>query len=155
VTSHIVLMGGDEGSPREPDTRCDACGAVGTVGRATRYEQPPRHWRFCSACWPRERARLEAEWESESERWQHRVVHGPADLGGSAPPAYAFDSRVWADVAHFLDLIEQPAQPGQPGPRLADLEEIAADLRRVEPDMDGPPPPRVAAFLRRYGAQPS
>ncbi len=160
MSTHVVVMsGGDEPSPRQADARCDACGALGTVGSATRHEQPPRIWRFCGACWPRERARLEAEWDAETERWLHQPVRGPADPGMPAPPGSSFDSRVWEDAYELLDLVEgalaEPARPDRPGPTPADLRAIAADLQQVAPEMDGPPPPRIAEFLRRYGAPAS
>jgi hypothetical protein len=142
VSTHIAVMsGGDEPSPRQPQAHCDACGAFGTVGRATRYEAPPQVWRFCRACWPAERARLQAAWEAETER--------------RPPQGCSFDSRVWEDAYELLDLLEnamaRPAPPGNAAPTLADLRALAAEMQQLAPDMDGPPPPRIAAFLQRYG----
>jgi hypothetical protein len=149
------MSGGDEPSPREPQAHCDACGALGTVGRATRYEAPPQVWRFCRACWPAESARLRAAWDAETERWLRQPVRGPVERGAPAPPGSSFDSRVWEDAYELLDLLEgamaRPAPPGSAAPTPADLRAFAAEMQQLAPDMDGPPPPRIAAFLQRYG----
>jgi hypothetical protein len=57
--------------------------------------------------------------------------------------AYVAETRYWPDVAHFVDLI-----------RISDddrwLEEQAYGILALAPDIDGPMPDSVAAFVARF-----
>ena len=58
MPSNVVHMRGSGLPLREPVERCEACGVAGTVARALRFENEAmlELHRFCSACWPEERA---------------------------------------------------------------------------------------------------
>ena len=145
----IIVTGEPEPSPREPDATCDGCGATGTVGQATRFTSPRTVRRFCRACWPAARRRLAAAWGAEMDARAERLGRGEAS-GGDAPPGFSFRSRAWDDAVEFLERIEAAGAGGEPGPTRADLAALAAQIRSLAPEMDGPMPPAVADFLRRF-----
>jgi hypothetical protein len=125
----IAIVTLDETDPRDPTANCDRCGARGTVARAVRHTDPPLVLRYCSHCWP--------DAQDEVEARQHEA-------------AWSSASRSWFDVRRFLALIAMPTKGGPP-PTSADLSEIAADIRAKAPEMDGPIPQDVEAFLSSHG----
>src|SRR5690349_24951292 len=106
---NVATLAADEGDPREPNTRCDLCGTIGTIARATRHSEPPLVLRYCAECWPSARSELELLQREELDRW-FAGFWGQAGPGEeAAPPAgWSTSSRSWPDVLRFLDLIRRP-----------------------------------------------
>ena len=122
----------DDTDPRDPTANCDRCGARGTVARAVRHTDPRLVLRYCSNCWP--------------------GAHDELDklIAGEDEAAWSSNSRSWFDVRSFLALIAVPTKGGRPAtPEI--LAAIAPDIRAMAPEMDGPMPPDVEAFLSSHG----
>src|SRR5438105_332835 len=133
--SSVAVVTVDDSDPRDPSAQCDRCGTRGTVARAVCHTEPPLVLRYCSSCWPAAQEELEARQRDE--------------LKQSAPAAWSSASRSWYDARRFLALIEQPVKGG-PAPTSADLAAIAADIRAMAAEMDGPIPPDVEDFITKH-----
>jgi hypothetical protein len=151
VVPRRILMDGDPEPPAgEPEALCDECGALGTVGRATRHTTPPAIRRFCRVCWPDARTRLQANWGRAMEEHLTRLVRGEP-IPEDAPPGFGFHSAVWSDALEFLKQIEDAAASPDRKLNTADLRTIVEQIQALVPEMDGPMPPEVVAFIQRYG----
>jgi hypothetical protein len=142
-------------SPQEPDAVCDACGARGTVGRATRYDPPLAVWRYCRTCWPHERVRLETIADEPLTRW-FPAMEAAAEWEPKPPrpplPDWTFESALWSHFVEHATHLMTPLIPGDPEPEPDEsLAAFAAELLAMAPHMDGPMPPVLAEFVRRYG----
>ena len=146
----------DETDPRDPDAQCDRCGRRGTVARAVRHSEPPSVFRYCSSCWPDAQEELEAKQNDELE--QSREAQRAFVAGGyprealpslPTPVAWSSSSRSWHDTRRFLELIAKPSSGG-PAPTSTNLAMIAADIRAMAPEMDGPIPSDIQDFLDRH-----
>jgi hypothetical protein len=131
----------DDTDPRDPSARCDRCGSRGTVARAARDGDPPLVLRYCSPCWPAAQEELEARQRDELKRWQ--------ETEGASLEMWTSASRSWYDTRRYLALLTQPVKEGPALPS-ADLATIAADIRAVATEMDGPIPEDVDNFLAMY-----
>jgi hypothetical protein len=148
----------DETDPRDPTANCDRCGARGTVARAVRHTDPPLVLRYCGPCWPAALEELEARQSEELKHWREAqrasfdVRNHTRGASAPAPPpaAWSSASRSWFDTRRFLALIAQ-SMKGGPAPTSSDLASIAADIRAKAPEMDGPIPRDVEAFLSSHG----
>jgi len=118
----------DDTDPRDPNAKCDRCGAVGTIARAVRHTTDQLVLRYCGRCWP---ATVE-----EMEKRQHEEP-------------WSRSSRSWYDTRRFLALVRQPGNGG-PTATPEIFAEIAADIRARQSEMDGPVPPDIKEFLDRY-----
>ena len=78
---------------RDPTATCEACGATGTVGNATRFleDEIVEIHRFCGRCWPEHYARFQARWDEEDRLEMEAWLRGQA---GSPLPSrgYAFEA---------------------------------------------------------------
>src|SRR5207249_2727157 len=64
---------------REPDARCETCGVIGTVGRASRTDSGGAVFeshRFCGACWPEQMARYRARWSEQDRLRSDQFLRG-------------------------------------------------------------------------------
>ncbi len=145
----LVSLAADDTDPREPDTRCDRCGKVGTIARATRHSEPPLVLRYCAECWPTAESELEILQQEELDRWLGPIgVQSSADEKVTPPPACTTTSRSWHDVLRYLDLIRQPPKGGR-APTSEVLASIASEIRATASEIAGEMPPAVADFIRR------
>lgn len=128
---HFQVSVMDETSPRDPDALCDRCGVRGTVARATREGPPPEVHRYCGLCWPAARAELKT----------------------ARPGGWAMASRTWYDAEQYLERLTMTAAAlGASAPSAAALAALAAYIVATAPEVDGPMPASVEAFVRRHGA---
>jgi hypothetical protein len=159
-TPDIALLGpgsGDEEttlSGREPAARCESCGIAGTVGRAVRTDSagtPMEIHRFCAGCWPEQSARYRARWIEENRVRSERFLRGvDPSLSGDGPGMY-FEAATWHSVLELVRELEQALRaPMIPSAHV--LKEMAAEIRRAAPELDGDMPFEVEAFLQRYEA---
>lgn len=141
-----------EMSPRDPTARCESCGVVGTVGRASRTDSTGailESHQFCLACWPEQAARYRARWSEEDRVWQDRFLRGLEPARG-AGPGMAFEAATWHSTLKLVrDIQRQMIAPMVPSKEsLAEMaSQIQANASRFEGDM----PFEVEAFIRRYG----
>jgi hypothetical protein len=155
-TRGVVVVVVDDADPRDPAALCDRCGVRGTIARATRHTEPPIVTRYCGACWPEAQAALEAQLAAERadrrdayRRWAESSHRNPAGAPPrpTAAPAFSSASRSWHDTRRFLQRFMPDDAPPS---RLADLARAAKDIRTRAPQMEGPMPPDIAAFVDRY-----
>jgi hypothetical protein len=144
---NIVSISADTVDPREPSTRCDRCGNLGTIARATRHSEPPLVLHYCAECWPTASKELEARQEEELNQSRISMRQSPDDA--ISPPAWTAASRSWYDVLLFLELMRKAANAGQTltGEQLVSL---ASEIRATASEMSGEMPPEVEDFIRRY-----
>ena len=127
---HIQVSVMDETSPRDSDALCDRCGVRGTLARATREGPPPEVHRYCGPCWPAARVELET----------------------ARPGGWAMASRTWYDAERYLERLTATAALGPSVLSAAALAALAAYIVATAPEVDGPMPASVEAFVRRHGA---
>jgi hypothetical protein len=140
-------------STREGDAVCEGCGALGTVGRASRTapsgEALEIH-RFCARCWPEQSARYRARWSEEDRTWSDQFLRGRVPARGAGPGMH-FESATWHGTLEFVRQIERTmVTPVPPSPQ--GLARIAADIAGRASNFDGEMPFAVEAFVQRYGA---
>jgi hypothetical protein len=136
-------------NPLDPGARCDECGATGTVAVTVVNTTPEQVRRYCEACWPAARERWEAEQQEESVAWFRKGMQaGPYDHPAK-PPTRIAESRSWHDVGLFIERhLFRP--DGSPGVTTAELADVARDIVRDVPKMNGPMPEKIAAFAAKY-----
>ena len=146
---NTVSISADETDPREPTARCDRCGKVGTIARATRHSEPPLVLRYCAECWPTAESALRIKQQEEHDRWRPSF-RGLSSTGERVtPPApWTTTSRSWHDVLRFLDLMRQAPKDG-PEPTSQELAAIASEIRAIANEMSGVMPPEVEEFIIR------
>ena|SRR5882672_8166852 len=124
-------------SPREADALCDKCGARGTIARVTFSAPVARAYRFCASCWSCLRTDRDAIYALVAKERRGD------DAARSRDTAFFAESRYWNDVADFVDLI-----------RVTDDEKWLAEQARLildmAPEIDGPMPNMVAAFVTKH-----
>jgi hypothetical protein len=154
--SNIVHMHASGLPLREPEQLCEACGTIGTVGRAMRTDQlgdATEIHRFCAACWPEHSARYRARWGEENrltrDAWSRDPSHAVAPSGGTA-----FETATWHGVIEYVQHINEALHPSQP-PTAAQLAEIAEELEKSAADFVGEMPIEVVAFIQRHGSPAS
>lgn len=148
----IVTLGSTELPRREPAATCDACGAVGTIGRAVRTDErgdATEVHRFCVDCWPEQSARYRARWNEEDRRWRDRFfrTEEPGPPGGNR--GMAFEAATWHAALELIRGIERTMIAPVP-PSTADLERLAEQIRQAAPELEGEMPFEIEAFLHRY-----
>lgn len=136
---------------RDPDARCQSCGVIGTVGRASRTDSAGavlESHRFCGACWPEQMARYRARWSEEDRLRGDRFLRGQEPARG-AGPAMTFESATWHNTLDLVRRVQRqliaPVVPSKEA--LADL---ARDIEASASLFDGEMPYEVEAFIRRY-----
>jgi hypothetical protein len=138
---------------KEPEQRCEACGAKGTVGRAVRIADGPvvlELHRFCRACWPEQSARYRARWAEEDRLSQENFLRNPRP-GGLATPSCAFEAATWHDALEILRHLRMRMKP-HPPPSPSELAAMAAQLKDFAAEIDEPMPLEIEMFVRRYTA---
>jgi hypothetical protein len=128
MAMHIRRTVMDESSPRDPDAPCERCGARGTVARATRDGAPTEIHRYCGACWPAARVELEA----------------------ARPGGWFMASRTWYDAERYLERLA--AMDPLSAPNAAWFAALASYIVEMAPDIEGPMPASIAAFVAQHGA---
>ncbi|MBL8998805.1 MAG: hypothetical protein JNL44_15940 [Gemmatimonadetes bacterium] len=137
--------------PREPEQRCEACGAQGTVGRAVRFEEDGEAkelHRFCRACWPEERARYQARWDEE-DRLATEAFFRSGVTGGHASPSRAFEAATWHGVLDVLHEIQRQMAPHQP-PSPESLQALARSWEALAKEIEDPMPLELEWFVRAH-----
>jgi hypothetical protein len=133
----LSLRDGDGSSPRDPTARCARCGRTGTVARLTRHDtSPPGVDQFCDACWQPRRAELEllrigTTWDVRSWAFVLEAVREVDDGVAEARASRRPTAKELAELTRFL-------------------REMAAEILRVAPEIDGPMPADVSEFVRRH-----
>ena len=130
-----ITLGADPLPAVEPEARCSACGARGTIGRGVRLDEAGAEvevHRFCAACWPARSAELEERWGRE---------------GGGG---WRFNSATWDTTVFVLRHLREKYGDGESLPPGA-LERYAEQIRALAPEIVVPMPAEVDEFLRRYG----
>jgi hypothetical protein len=143
----------DERLGRDPTAVCEACGVVGTIGRAIRTDNTGaviEAHRFCFGCWPEQSARYRARWmEVMAQRRErfHRGLERGSSAGGEG---MAFEAATWHTTLDFVRQIE--AAMIAPVPPTKDvLEHYATQIAANAPRLEGAMPLEVEIFVRRYG----
>jgi hypothetical protein len=139
-------------SARDPNAVCEGCGRTGTIGRAARMaptgESIEVH-RFCIACWPEQAARYRARWREEDRVSRDQFLRGRTSAQG-AGPGTQFSAATWHGTLEMVEQIERSmVAPVPPSPE--SLAQLAAEIERSAPDVEGEMPFAVEAFVRRYG----
>lgn len=137
---------------RETNAVCDGCGHTGIIGRAMRTaptgETTEAH-RFCAACWPEQSARYRARWAEEDRVRSDDFMRGRLPASG-AGYGMQFAAATWHTTLEIVEQIERSMVPSVPASPEA-LAQLAADIERHAPEVDGEMPFAVEAFVRRYG----
>jgi hypothetical protein len=143
-----------ESTPREPEARCEVCGTLGTVGRASRTDSSgsaTEMHRFCLTCWPEQSARYRARWAEEDRLWAERFHRGEAPARG-AGPGMMFEAATWhatLDLVRTLELrLVAPIAPSKEA-----LAQVARDIEANASRFDGEMPLAVESFIARYRAR--
>src|SRR5262249_33019129 len=139
---------------REPDTRCEACGARGTVGRAMRTDAagvPTEIHRFCAPCWPENAARFQARWNEETRLATEAWLRAPDRTPQPAAKGAAFESATWHNALAIVREITLALRQSEP-PTPEDLAAFAEQLRAAAPELEGQMPFEIHAFIQAYGA---
>ena len=148
-----VIMGGTGLPPREPNAMCEACGVLGTIGRAIRTDAAglaTELHRFCASCWAEQSARYRARWDEENRLAGDAWLRDPRLAPPPPSRGAAFESATWhatLDVVRELNRAIRPTSPPPP----EQLAAIAADIQARAEELEGPMPIAVAAFLQAYG----
>lgn len=154
----VVVVGPepDERLGRDPSAVCEACGVVGTVGRAVRTDRTGaviEAHRFCFDCWPEQSARYRARWMEEIRRARQRLFRRLEPAVPNGGQGMAFEAATWHTTVDMVRRIEAtmtaPAPPAPPSPE--ELEQIAAQIAANAPQLEGEMPFEVEMFIRRYG----
>lgn len=149
--SSVVCMRGTDLPLVEPDQRCEACAAQGTVGRAVRFtaagEVHEIH-RFCADCWPEQRARYEARWKHESRRERDAFLRN-GDIKAHGGMSTAFESATWDGAETMIDMLREHAMHrGRPAEQ--DLRRLADEMLDARASRVGDMPLDVAIFIRQH-----
>src|SRR4051812_2095185 len=117
MTSKTVVMRGSGEAPRDPDARCDACGARGAVGRAFRTNgegTPTETHRFCARCWPERSAQLQARWSEESRLAAEAWMRDPGVVPQPPATSAAFESATWHEALAFVREVNRALRSTEP-----------------------------------------
>src|SRR5687767_3972823 len=130
MSRSVVAITSSGKPPIEPENPCEACGTIGTVGRARLTDEADNEIEvhaFCLKCWPEESARYRARWEEESrmrhENWMR--------TGGSPTPpsiGWSLESATWHGALDMLRLVLISAESRRP--TAEDLTSLANDLKK-------------------------
>jgi hypothetical protein len=135
---------------RDADAECEACGAIGTIGRANRSDASGDIFethRFCAACWPEQSARYRARWEEEDRLRSDRFMRGVEPP--SAGTGMSFESASWHGTLEFVREIQR-AMVRLSAPSPTDRAAIAAEIEASAQLHDGEMPFEVEMFVRQY-----
>jgi hypothetical protein len=139
---------------REPEQVCEACGAQGTIGRATRFNTDGsimEMHRFCRACWPEERARYRARWQEMDRVEMEQFFRNPeSPTGGRSYPSTSFEGASWHTGLELFEMWMGLMKP-RPAPTEEELEGMAEQFRSMAAQIDEPMPMMIEAFVRKYG----
>ena len=142
-----------ETSARDLTARCEACGGLGTVGRAGRTDGTGamiESHRFCLGCWPEQSARYRARWSEEDRVRGDRFLRG-LEPAHSARSGMTFEAATWHTTLELVRTIERqtvaPVVPSKEG-----LAEMASQIQGNASRFEGDMPYEVEAFIRRYRA---
>ena len=137
---------------RDLAAACEACGALGTVGRAVRTDgrgAVAEMHRFCLPCWPEQSARYRARWEEEDRRRSDAFLRGHEPAGAGL--GMWFQAATWHGTLDLVREIERTMIAPVP-PAADDLARLATQIRAQGADLEGEMPIEVEMFLQRYGA---
>lgn len=135
----------------EPERTCDACGAVGTVGRVFRRgatDAPINTQRFCLACWPSESERVTAQWEQDQAARLDEAGHEE----GSTESIHQ-ESATWDNAVFLVTGIEaalQSEDSQKESITKESLAQFAEELATSAPEMVSPMPGVIARFIQQY-----
>jgi hypothetical protein len=141
---------------RDPAATCEACGVLGTVGRAVRTDGTggvTEMHRFCIDCWPEQSARYRARWEEQDRRQRDAFLRGRAPAAAAGPGMW-FEAATWHGILDLVRQIERAMIAPVP-PAADDLARIATEIREQAAEVEGEMPREVEGFLQRYGAPTS
>jgi hypothetical protein len=138
---------------REPEHTCEACGALGTIGRAVRFNDDSsvrELHRFCRSCWPEQSARYRARWAEEDRLATEAFFRNPI-AGGLSCPSMALEAATWHGALEVLQMVHSRLKPQTP-PSAKELAAIAAQWKAIASQLDEPMPMEIETFIRQYGA---
>ena len=141
---------------RNPAATCEACGTLGTIGRAVRTDPSgaaTETHRFCAGCWPEQSARYRARWQEEDRRRSDDFLRGRSRTVGAGPGMW-FQAATWHGALDVVRQIERLMIAPIP-PAAQDLAPLAAQIREGLGKLEGEMPFEVESFLQRYGAPAS
>ena len=151
---------GDELPALDANATCTECGTVGTVAVVGR-EVEPFVLRFCPACWAGVREQYMGRF------WRRRPKHEesttPEELiarlegqrdemlfNARARTRYT-TSAMWEDQLPLIQASLGPTEQETSADRERNLQRLADDVLARAPQMYGPMPPEIEAFVNRYG----
>lgn len=126
----------------EPEQQCESCSAMGTTGRLTKFESDGRvreMHRFCTDCWPEQRARYYARWKEQErvvrDAWE-RARHDRDDWT-TQPPKTGSTEEACATWHFHLQMladlrkIQRHQHYGESGPDSPDHDVMMADFAQI------------------------
>ncbi|HEY5059987.1 MAG TPA: hypothetical protein VII52_00565 [Gemmatimonadaceae bacterium] len=154
-SSSCVVVGPppDERLGQDPEAVCEACGVVGTVGRAIRTDNTGaviEAHRFCFNCWPEQSARYRARWMEAMTQRQERFLRGFERGSSGSGEGMSFEAATWHTTLDVVRQIEAAMIAPVP-PTKEVLEQYATQIAANAPRLDGAMPFEVETFIRRYG----
>lgn len=148
----VVVVGDDAGPPPlDPEGVCVRCHSFGTVARMTLLSTPPTITRYCAAC----SKAVRAESSPSRRKGPESAAEQIARLDRMHRPAMSWDSRSWDDTLELVQRVTGSDGGDDQPTDAARMATFAEGLWKIEDRMDGPMPPEVEAFARRYAPHAS
>lgn len=138
----------------DPEGICSRCNARRTIALVTEASEPPRFTRFCAACWKEVRSAYMADERLEPPKTARGRIAFMDRVHQEPQPPRSVESRSWDDAIDFIGLIMSAREDATQATELTPqaLAELAAEIVAQPDIMDGPMPPEVEAFVRRFSA---
>jgi hypothetical protein len=148
---------GDEPPALDPQASCSQCGATGTVAVVMR-EIEPLVSRYCAVCWrggAREKylTRMPPAVDTSTPQGKIAVFEYMRSMAREQQRYAA--SALWEDTLYFVRGWLTPNEHETTPARERELERVASGLRDRAPQMYGPMPPEIEAFIRQHAPPPA
>lgn len=144
-----TILSGTDLPLREPEQVCEACGTLGTMGRAVRTDgqgQVVEIHRFCRACWPEQRARYRARWDEEARVTREAFMSEPRPTR-QPEFGYALEGASWHGVLDLIAPFRYASSRVEPL-GAESLRELETEWAQLEAEFGEPMPLEVRAFLQ-------
>jgi hypothetical protein len=156
TTSNRVELGprGDEPPALDPHAVCSRCGAVGTVAFVTRDVEPLVS-RYCADCWRHVRGNRRLwppDVDKESAAGKIAIFDYMEEMMGD--PWRSSGSALWDDAVELIrKVLASPDDGSERGTASnAYLAAVAREYVEHAPEMYGPMPPEIEAFVRQHAS---